>query len=168
MLSYERANELLRYDPETGKLYWKVRLAKRIRIGDEAGDLLLRPTNTYRRVKIDGVLYMSHRLAWLLHYSVWPEDQIDHKDGNGLNNRIENLRVVTNQENQKNRRMQRSNTSGVTGVCWDKARGKWRAQIHIDGKKKHLGYFADIDEAAEAYRKAADEIGFTERHGVSV
>jgi len=166
MLSYERANELLRYDPDTGKLYWQVRTTHRIRIGDEAGTLVRDTTNTYRQVRIDRRTYLTHRIAWLLHYKVWPDGEIDHKDGDGLNNRIENLRDVPHHENMRNMRMPRSNTSGVTGVYWDKWCGKWKAQIMTDGRKnKNLGRFDSIDEAAEAYRKAADEIGFTERHG---
>jgi len=167
MLTYERVNELLRYDTETGKLYWKVRPAQHVHIGDEAGGLLPQTTNTYRRVRIDGWKYYTHRIVWLLNYKVWPDGDIDHIDGNGLNNRIENLRDVPSQENQKNMRMYRTNKSGVTGVYWNKATGKWQVMIGVNGKQKHLGYFTDFDEAASAYRKAADALGFTKRHGTT-
>ena len=126
------------------------------------------PTNTYRLITIDGLMYKSHRIAWLLHYGVWPDEHIDHIDGNGLNNRIENLRDVTKQENAKNSRMKRSNSSGVTGVCLHKPSGKWRARIRVGGKQTHLGLFTDIDEAASVYRKTADALGFTARHGETV
>ena len=167
MLTFERAAELFRYDKDTGKIYWRSRPSKHasITIGTEAGTLKRDHTNIYRRVKIAGQFYLTHRIAWLIHYGVWPDGELDHKDGDGLNNRIENLRDVSRQENLKNQRMYRSNKSGITGVDWHKARGKWRAKIGINGKQKTLGRFDSIDEAAEAYRKAADEIGFTERHG---
>lgn len=167
MLTYERASELLRYDPDTGKIYWKAKPSKSapINVGDEAGTFLRIRRNTYRQIRIDGQAYYAHRIAWLLHFGTWPANGIDHLNGVGTDNRPCNLREATTQENRKNQRMQRNNTSGVTGVYWDKSAGKWKAQIGIDGKNKSLGYFTDIDEAAEAYRKAANELGFTERHG---
>lgn len=167
MLTYERANEIFRYDPDTGKIYWKVKPSKRVNInvGDEAGSLSHDNWNTYRQIKIDGKLYFAHRIVWLLHYGVWPDDQVDHVDGDGLNNRVENLRDVTNQDNAKNQRMRRNNTSGITGVFWSKSRNKWVAQIRINGKRNHIGRFDDKAEAAEVYRKTADALGFTDRHG---
>ena len=165
VLTYERVSELLHYDEETGKIYWKVRPSKNVHIGDEAGSLKRSGRNTYRYIQIDRKKYLAHRIAWLLYYENWPQNQIDHLDGNGLNNTPENMREATNQDNAKNQRMRNNNSSGVTGVCWKKARGKWHAQINIDGKRKSLGYFADFDEAAETYRKAADALGFSDRHG---
>lgn len=165
MLTYERANELLRYDPGVGKIYWKVRRCG-VRLGGEAGGLASRQRVVYRNIGIDGQLYLTHRIVWLLHYGVWPKGMIDHLNGNGIDNRVENLRDTTNQENQKNRRMHLNNTSGITGVSWKS--GKWLAQITINGKQNHIGCFDDKDKAAEAYRKAADKIGCTERHGLAV
>ena len=167
MLTFERASELLRYEPETGKVYWKAKPsphAHRTRIGGEAGYLLRDQWNTYRQIGIDGRIYLAHRLAWLLHFGVWPTNQIDHMDGDGLNNRPKNMRDVAHQENLKNQRMQRNNISGVTGVSWHKRDGKWRATININGKRKSLGYFDDINEAAKAYRDAAEANGYSERH----
>lgn len=161
-LTFERASELLRYDEETGKIFWRVTRGGWIKDGAEAGSQW---RNTYRQIKIDGRLYKAHRVAWLLHYGVWPKNQIDHIDGDGLNNRPENMRDVTQRENTRNARMRSDNTSSVTGVYWYKPYGTWKAQININGKRKHLGYFTDFGEAAAAYRKAAEANGFTERHG---
>ena len=61
--------------------------------------------------------------------------------------------------------MSRSNTSGVTGVTWDKSIGKWLAQIRLDGKTKHLGYFDDLEEAAEVVSEFYAANGFSARHG---
>lgn len=168
MLTHKKVSELLRYDPETGKIFWKVGVGRKIKAGVEAGTLMRRDCNTYRRIMIDGKLYRTHRIAWLLHFGVWPDNQIDHRDGDGLNNRIENMRDATNQENRKNQRMYRNNTSGVTGVTWDKLKGKWRSAIYVSGKRKCLGYFDDKEKAAIAYRKTADKLGYTERHGLAV
>lgn len=153
------------YDPDTGKVYWKVDAGNNIKAGNEAGSLMPHGRNLYRQISIDGRKYLAHRVAWLLRYGDFPVGPVDHIDGNGLNNRPENMKDATNQENRKNQRMYRNNTSGVTGVTWDKLSGKWKAQISVSGKRKHLGYFISVEIAATAYRKAADEFGFTDRHG---
>jgi len=85
-----------------------------------------------------------------------PNVQVDHfPDPSGLNNMRSNLRLAMKVENSRNRRLNINNTSGFKGVFWDKGNRKWRAQIKVDGKFKHLGYFADKREAARAYDVAA-------------
>lgn len=75
--------------------------------------------------------------------------QTDHKDGDGLNNQRNNLRVCTNSQNQKNKGSYRTNTSGFKGVSFNKK--KWMARISVDGKRIHLGYFLDKVEAYKTY-----------------
>lgn len=88
-----------------------------------------------------------------------PEDlQIDHIDGNRLNNCRENLRICSHAENQRNRSRNSTNTSGFKGVSWDKQRERFRASIKFNDKQKHLGYFDDPQEAAAAYDAAAIEL----------
>jgi hypothetical protein len=82
--------------------------------------------------------------------------QIDHRDGNGLNNQRSNLRIATAMQNQSNRGPQRNNTSGFKGVC--KRYGKWRAQIKYKGEKISLGTYPDPAEAARAYDRKAREL----------
>ena len=78
------------------------------------------------------------------------ENMIDHVDGDKSNNRIENLRIVTNQQNQFNRKQ-------AKGYSWHKKAKKWRAQIRINGKNnKYLGFFETEEEAREAYLKAKE------------
>lgn len=77
---------------------------------------------------------------------------------NALDNRRANLRLATKSQNQMNRRIQRNNTSGFKGVHLFKRTGKFRAYIMVQGKEKHLGYFATAEEAHVAYVKAAVEI----------
>ena len=81
--------------------------------------------------------------------------QGDHKDGDGLNNQKENLRLATNQQNQYNKKNpNRNNKLGIKGVCWRPVEKKYCAQIQINGKNIHLGYFSVLGDADSAYRKA--------------
>lgn len=91
----------------------------------------------------------GHRLAWFLYYGCLPKNQIDHIDGNRLNNKIDNLRDVTNQQNSWN------NTK-AKGYFWHKPTNKFRAQIGINGKVKYLGFFQTEQEARNAYLKAKE------------
>jgi hypothetical protein len=81
--------------------------------------------------------------------------EVDHRNGNGLDNRRSNLRLATTSQNQGNQRLSRANTSGFKGVHWDKHRAKWKASIAGDNNDKHLGHFTDPSEAAHAYDSAA-------------
>jgi len=82
---------------------------------------------------------------------------VDHRDGNGLNNRRENIRLASNTENTRNQRKSSVNTSGHKGVHWHKGANKWVAKISVNGKLIYLGCFVDIEDAAAAYRQAADK-----------
>lgn len=82
---------------------------------------------------------------------------VDHINGNGLDNRRCNIRLCTRQENVWNTRARHGKTSRYKGVCWDKASKKWKAQINIDGKKHSIGRFTKEKEAAKAYQKKAKE-----------
>ena len=77
----------------------------------------------------------------------------DHKNRNGLDNRRENLRVVSNMENMHNHGGHTRNMSGYNGVFWDKRRNKWRAQIGVNGKPVYLGIYNNIKDAIEARRQ---------------
>lgn len=95
--------------------------------------------------------------------------EVDHKDGNGLNCQRANLRLATRSQNQWNRGKQANNTSGYKGVYWHKQRDKWHAQIAVNGKRVHLGYFATAEAAAAAYDNAARELhgAFARTNGVA-
>jgi len=163
-LTRERVFELLSYDSKKGILTW---LCSRggVKKGSLAGQLHIDKRNKYTRIKVDGKKYFAHRLIWLLVKGDWPDGQIDHIDGDGLNNRIENLRDVCQSENLKNSRAHLNNTSGETGVFWSKRWKKWRAQIRADGRANHLGYFQSVKEAADAYKNAKVYYGYSDRHG---
>lgn len=166
MLTQERLKELLHYCPETGVFTWLVDGRGKVK-GIEAGTVRVNPTSgkSYRRITVCGDRFATHRLAFLYVTGEFPPDQVDHIDGNGLNNVWSNLRAVTSTENHKNLRKNVCNISGVTGVAWAKARRKWYAYISVDSCNKHLGYFHDKEEAVSARKSAEVFYGFHENHG---
>lgn len=87
-----------------------------------------------------------------------PDMQVDHKDGDGLNNTRDNLRPATRQQNMSNRPLFANNTSGFKGVRRYKGSNKCHAQIRVNGKSKHLGIFDLVEEAVCAYDAAAREL----------
>lgn len=165
MITREELLKLLHYDEFTGVFKWRVSRG-RVKAGAEAGCIKVNEDGkSYRYVRVNGRMYYGHRLVWLILTGQFPNDQIDHLDGDGLNNASVNLRTVTNSENGKNVRKRADNATGVTGVYWDRTYAKWHAQIMLNGKGKHLGYFHNFDEAV-AVRKAAEKIhGFHPNHG---
>lgn len=143
-LTYERAHEVLTYDPATGELRWKIARPGR-RAGTVAGTLT--PIG-YVRVEIDYVIYPAHRVIWLMETGAWPSELIDHKNGIRNDNRWRNLREATYSENARHRRRAKNNRSGVPGVSWSTRRRKWAADIWINGRNRHLGHFECIADAA--------------------
>jgi hypothetical protein len=81
--------------------------------------------------------------------------EVDHRDGNKLDNRKNNLRIGNRSQNSANKKLYCTNTSGFKGVTYCKQNCKWRAQITVNYKNKNLGYFTDILDAARAYNTAA-------------
>jgi hypothetical protein len=154
-ITYERANQLLRYDPETGKLFWKVRKKGGKGFGGEAG--YLNKSIGYMYVGIDNYRCLVHRIIWLLHYGYAPDCQIDHINRDRADNRIENLRLATRNEsdNHQNRSLPSNNKSGVIGVSWHKAARKWCVEIWVDKVKHYIGLFENFEDAVIA-RKAAE------------
>lgn len=143
----------LSYDAQTGIVSWSRKNGGRAPL--VAGNV----DNKYRRIKCKGKKFLAHRIAWFLHFGVWPEGQIDHINGDKLDNRLANLRDVDQFANQQNvgKRQNgwRPNTSGWKGVSWNKKGQIWQAEIRHNGDHTFLGSFTDIKEAAEEYIFAA-------------
>ena len=162
--------KIIDYNPDTGKMCWRVSVGSRAKVGAEIG----RTTHDgYRKVKIKGRMYLVHRLAWKLAYGVWPSNDIDHIDGNRLNNRLSNLRDVTRSINVRNSRRRVDNSSGIVGVNQIYHPTKFWVAQWFDGKKKGKWFSVAKygEEAAKQmaidYRAARiKELGsYTERHG---
>ena len=153
-LTAGKLRELLHYDPETGIFTRKVRTSPRVKAGDIAGS---QGGGGYLLIRVCSRKYQAHRLAWLYVYGEWPEDQIDHINRDRADNRIANLREVTNKQNQQNASKRSDNTSGYPGVSWYKLDSKWAAKIRHNQKLIHLGCYNAIEEAVAA-RKAAEKL----------
>jgi hypothetical protein len=109
----------------------------------------------YRRGKIFGRVYPAHQIIWVLQTGEWPAKEIDHIDGNSLNNSWSNLRAATRHENMRNTKSREGSSSKYLGVTFHKTTGKWYAKIGGGNKGKHLGTFLNEEEAALAYDMAA-------------
>ena len=151
-LTAEYLRSILHYNPDTGIFTRKVGSANQVKVGDVAGS---QHGGGYLRIQVQSRDYLAHRLAWLYVHNSWPKDQIDHVNRNRSDNRLVNLRDVTNKQNLQNAGKYSHNTSGHPGVSWHKQRSKWQAKITHNQKQIHLGYFENLEEAIAA-RKAGE------------
>lgn len=163
MIPVSELSELLRYDHETGRIFWRVRRSNLIPAGREA--FTASKNSGHKHGLIHRKAYMAHRVAWALHYGEWPSGSIDHINGVPDDNRIENLRLASASENAMNRRPNRGKASGLPHGVSRKSNGRYFAQIQKGGVNYHLGYFGTVDEARSAYMKAKEDMGFHENHG---
>lgn len=148
-MDYEEISQLLEYNKDSGKLFWKVDRGNRHVKGKEAGNV--NKQNGYLYVGVNYSLMSAHRLAWLLHYKEVPEGQIDHIDGCRTNNAIDNLRIVSSMVNNHNRKTAKG--------YFKTSSGKYRASIRLNYKNHHLGVFETEEEARAAYLKAKQDNG---------
>lgn len=154
-MTQARLMELLDYDPSEGIFRWKAPQSNRVRVGDEAGSVA---SNGRRYISLDGGHHMAHRLAWLYVYGKWSDKHVSAIDGDYLNLRIDNYREET-AASIAWRGVRRSGSSGIKGVSWDKSKNKWLAYITRDYRRVHLGRYDTKEQAAEAYKRAAEGEG---------
>lgn len=161
-------NRLLRYDAQTGKMFWRCKDASESvttaqannwnsrRAGAEA--FTASDTTGRRRGKIGGTIYQAHRIVWKLVFGTDP-NVIDHINGDPSDNRVENLRSCSFADNARNYSKPLGGSSAYRGVCWVKRDQKWAARISNGvGGKHSLGNFDDEVSAARAYDQAAREL----------
>lgn len=161
-ISQNKLKELLKYDPDTGNFIWLANCPFNLKPQTRAG---YRNSQEYVMITIRGTAYSAHRLAWLYMTGRWPKNQIDHINHIRFDNRFENLREVTLQENHQNLSINIRNKTGVLGVSWDKNRLRWRARIGIGGKDISLGFTKNFNEAADLRRKGELKYNFHSNHG---
>jgi len=143
-LTQARLKELFHYNSETGIFTRRIKTNRSITIGSIAG--YKTPIN-YIQITINKKIYFAHRLAWFYIYGYFPENGIDHINKNKSDNRIKNLRVVSNQCNMRNTGNPKNNTSGIKGVCWDKRGKQWQSQIKMNQKSCFLGIYKSFINA---------------------
>lgn len=162
----EELRARLRYEPDTGLLYWREgekfagrRAFAHVSVrGYNATSIKIRSTGKSTTMS-------AHRVAWAIHYGEHPTGQIDHINGNRTDNRISNLRDVMNIENARNSAMSGRNKSGVCGVYIHTQTGKWTAQINAFGKTIGLGCYSNRSDAVIARKAAEKVLGYHENHG---
>lgn len=178
--SPHKLRKLMRYDPDSGCIYWHKRDISDYPEKTKGVDKICaywnsayagkpvgggRDKDGYLKCVVMSKAYQAHRVAWAIYYGAWPDDQIDHINGQKDDNRIHNLRVVSFSENQKNKPKSVRNKSGIIGVHFYKPTGKWVASICVNRKRMQLGSFDTIEQAAAARKNAEAEYGFHPNHG---
>lgn len=161
--------ELVDYNSITGALIWRERSEQWFVSRDKCAAWNMRyghrPAFNTQHGKgyLVGSLFkkklFAHRVAWAISHDEWP-NHIDHINHTRDDNRLVNLRSVTQAENNKNQTLHSTNTSGAAGVSWFKALGKWHARIWHDNKTIHLGYFPCKSAAMAARRDAEMKYGY--------
>jgi hypothetical protein len=136
-----------------GKLFWKEKIADKIKVGSEAG------TNhaEYAQIRIHGKAYKTHRLIFLYHHGYVPKI-LDHIDENKFNNRIENLRECSVAENMRNCKLNGKRAStGHKNVSFDKRCNIYYVRIVVNGKLKNMGTFKNLELADLVAHEARDK-----------
>ena len=159
ILTQNRLKELLHYDPLTGIFTWKIDKGS-AKAGSRAGT----KSHNYRQIKVDGVIILEHRLAFLYMLNYMPE-QVDHDNHITADNRWINLYPSDYKRNGRNHKRTKRNTSGFVGVSWDKLNNKWLVRVRINGKDTNLGRYADFDEAVAVRKTANIKHNFHKNHG---
>lgn len=151
-LSHEYLTDTFEYCPDTGIFTYRVYRGSRAVVGSRAGTL---NSIGYRLIKIKEYLHLEHRLAWFYCFNEWPTGIIDHINKIRDDNRLDNLREVTEAENLQNMGISKRNSSGIKGVSLQS--GKWCARIRINNKEIHLGRYHLKEDAAAAYNKYKED-----------
>lgn len=152
-LTADRLRKLVIYEPESGAFSWQPQVSRH---RAKHGSLAIKGSSTcggYKSFCVDGRHYQAHRLAWLYVHGAWPEQFIDHINGDRTDNRIANLRVVTRAENAQNRRTaSKHSKTRLLGVTpnWN----KFMSRICVGGVDHYLGLFDTAEEAHKAYLDA--------------
>lgn len=177
----ERLAEMFEYSPTSGELRWKARspsdfdnaaFAKSWNAryaGKLAGSKLHKKSGTsYVQVAAIGRNLKAHRLIWLLvHGEIDDSLVIDHINGDGLDNRLCNLRLVTQADNARNKALSSRSRSGVVGVYWNSAEKKWHARVQVSGVRKSIGQYDRIEDAKAARKLHQAEQDYHNLHGLT-
>jgi hypothetical protein len=154
MAKMDRLSEVFSYDADTGRLTWKAATSVAVKVGEVAGTA--RKTG-HRQVRLDGKIYLCHRVIWALVHGAWPDGEIDHINGDAGDNRLSNLRVVDRRTNAENkRRPQSNNLTGYLGVSPHNS--GYSASIRSRGQFTWLGHYDTPEAASAAYVQAKRQL----------
>lgn len=166
-MTQDIAQHYLDYDPESGHLTWRTKEhSKKVVVGSRAGSISTK--NRHRVLRLLGTLYAEHRLIWLHYYGKWPVGHIDHVNHDEQDNRIVNLRDVSQAENNMNNSRRRDNQTGHVGVWLNKqnSRKKYMAELSLNGQRVHYSSHYTLEEAVAARKQAEHDFGFHPNHGI--
>jgi hypothetical protein len=153
----EELREYLDYEPETGVLRWRKAAGTRAKAGAVAGYIgQAAPEKHYWKLRFRSHTMWAHRVAFALHHDRWPSPCCDHIDGNGLNNRIDNLRECSVSQNQQNRSVSSTCKTGIKGV-WPHVKGGFVANASLFGKK-YRKYFRRLEDAAAWAKQMREQL----------
>lgn len=158
-MDFEFFNARFEYAPtksESGLVYRQDVMSgtRPIKAGTQAGC----KHDKYWVITVKRRQYKVHRIIWMLHKGADFSTMVDHINGDGFDNRIENLREATDSDNRQNISVLKNNRSGFIGVAWQEATKRWTASIMVNGMRKFLGYYQTPEEGFEAYQKAKREL----------
>lgn len=146
-------------DTASGRCFWKDPSKHHARlIGEEAGTP--RPNrhgSAYWVIKLNGIPYRRSQIVVAVATGVWPLEMVDHKDGNTLNDKAENLRHATAAQNAWNHRTRAKRSPLPMGVR-QLTSGRFQARVACHKKTFHLGPFDDVATAAAAYIEKRKEL----------
>lgn len=155
MITKEKLQEILHYNPETGIFIWLQKHHTNSVIGEMAG---CKNNHGYIYIWLEGKSYLAHRLAWLYMTGNWPLMQIDHINRIRHDNWFKNLRDVPPIVNSQNSFKPRMNKStGIPGVYFNKKANRYSAQARINGRQINVGSFATLEEAISAREKVLNQ-----------
>ena len=182
MIEQKELIEALSYSMITGEFTWRLDrppshfksdFSRKVYLGKMAGKVAgciqaNASKTSYKTIRLNGKLYLAHRLVWMYIYGHWP-NVVDHLNGDGLDNRVINLSDGDKVSNGRNSSLSSNNTSGVNGVYWNKSNNNWVAEGHLtkSGNKIKicLGSYSTLCEAATVRKQWETENDFSLRHG---
>lgn len=180
--------DLIDYNPQTGEMTWKRRKPDMFAAGEpglrrartpehkcanwnakNAGRPALASRDNKHGYLVGTIRqfraapFKAHRVAWAIHYGVWPENDVDHINGITSDNRIANLRDVSHAVNMRNMKVRSDNTSGHAGISWFAQTSRWHVRVPRESGTDHVGFFLSLEEAVAARDAARAGMGYTKR-----
>ena len=166
LIDVDAVNKWLFYDSQSGVFYWKESPMYKVKAGDKAGALLKNGCgNNYLTITVHGKRYLAHRIVATLFLGAKPSDFVDHINGDGFDNRLENLRLVSKQQNSRNMKISARCKTGIMGVSFCNKYNGYRVKIGRNRTISKAFYFKDFFEACCARKSLENEFNFDKNHG---